>query len=354
MQKTRLGQVLMASAVVLGAALPAWSAGSITFTLNGKPVMAVPVDQLGLVTATVNSGGQPFRSIYTGQWGGIDQSLDMRTRIIGKGGSVPDPDSGKWEVANLSMTSLDSTWGGKASLSASLHKGAREMDFESAGTDNDIAFTAVYYRKVKTGKTLWQKNSWVEETRWDRLGPVLASTVLKILPPAAASSLNLNVVNGAQARYAETLDSMARFVLPKDSTGTEKVTRDGSKILDVTAAGQPKRYRWGWDGATDYVYAEIPVKVKFHAAIQIKMDGLPVPRSAVADFDCDGMVQARCATGTSNWEARSLELAADVGKTARTADGKSPQQVLSSVAFDPMKALQSPDGAANLLRGLGF
>jgi hypothetical protein len=361
-----MSRVLLRSVLAFVAAtatIPSWAANpSLVFKLDGQPVTAVPIDHLARLTVTVNTGGPSFKQMFAGQWGGIDQSVDMRTKLYGVGAAQPDPAEQGWKTSPFALTSKDSTWSAKSSLTVPLFQGARDMDFESAGSTSQIAFSACFYRREYTGKTVWVKGGWVPETHWPRLGPVLGLTTLKLLPPLAAKALKpADVARGADTAYADKAEDFSKFLMGVDSTGGTTVTHKGSRILGVEVAANPKvYYRWGWKGRNDYTYAEIPVTMKLHTAMQVKTHALPAPSTVEADFTMPAVLSAGCPFGASTWTAYDLSVTEDGYKQARTADGKSAEDVAKGATIDPLRALQTDPNASmeekaqSLIKGLGL
>lgn len=135
------------------AALPAWSAGSIVFTHQGKPVTAIPLDQLTELSITVNTGGVPFKKMYSGQWSGLDQAQTLKAQPFKKGSEFPDLERAySWPNFDLILTSQDSNWGNLKVLKATMRKGAPELSLFRASSEDDLAFTSVFYRKCIRAK----------------------------------------------------------------------------------------------------------------------------------------------------------------------------------------------------------
>lgn len=359
MPQNRILPALAAGTVLWALTLPAHAAGGVALTLNGKPVTSVPVDQLGAVTVTVNSGNGAFKKVYAGQWSGIDQALNVVGTWYKRDKGAPDLDrSHTWNGYTIARTGEDSTWGGKASLSASMNKVARDVQLYRADTDDNVTFTIRFRRKVYTGKTVWKDGGWVKETRWETVGPAIGQTTLKLDPPNVAKTLKSEQI-AAAATSARKPEQLARWLLYPTSYGGRTVAFEGSKILGAEPqAGKTPTYAWNFDGNTQLVYAKIPANLKIHAAMQTTFEGMPVPTTTEADFLCPIQVSAICNLSTGAWKVDDLDIPSDFAETARTADGKTAAEIAKGV--NPMGGMQVPaDGSAEdkakaILKGLGF
>ncbi len=186
-------RILRASCLALATlgAYPAWSAGpTIVFSLKGKPVTSVPLDQLGEVTVTVNTGGAVFKQYFSGQWQGIDQSLSLGAKFFKQGSPEPSlGDAHNWTGYSMTRSGYDSNWATKNVAATPMF----EAVYGVSDQDN-VIFTARFRRHVYTGKTLYQNNAWVKETRWEGAGPTMGKALLKMEAPTFASSLNPNLL----------------------------------------------------------------------------------------------------------------------------------------------------------------
>lgn len=349
-------------ALLIGSTLPAWSAApSITFTLAGKPVTSVPIDKLSELTITVNTGGQKFNQVYNGQWGGLDQAMTLKALPYTRSGSKPNLENArKWFNYDLSLTSLDSNWGGKTNLSAAMRKAAPKLEMYKATTDDDIMFTSLFYRKVHTGKTVWQDGGWVQETRWDALGENLGQASLKLDPPTFASSLDPNKLFSSAVEKFNTDTSydltraqfLSRTLLYPSSYSGRTVKFDGSKITEFSQApGSKTVYNWNYNESdgSEYITASFTINMKLHSVMQTTFESIPIPNNLQADFSCPIQISVNRKLSDSNWTVNDLEFNDSLRKTCKTADGKLADDLIKSV--DPLSGATSPQ---DLLKNFGF
>ncbi|HEY9842484.1 MAG TPA: hypothetical protein V6D23_18625 [Candidatus Obscuribacterales bacterium] len=351
---------------LLAVATPAWSGGpSVSFMLGGKPVTAVPVDKLGDVSVTVSTGGQSFKQVFAGQWGNsLDQSLNVVGTRYKRSAGAPDlARSDEWNGYGLGLTSRDSGWSGKNSLSESLRQvGSSDgIELYRADTNDDVIVTGRFRRKVYTGKKIWVDNGWVDETRWETVGPTLGKATLKLDPPTFAGSLDVNALFAPAlqkfnapppGKYDDNKAMlMSRTLLYPESYGGREVDFKGSELKAVENAAGTPAYSWNYDHASgaQMVYARFPAKLKVHAVINTKFEGMPAAMKTEADFDCtmDAVVTRKL--GSSSWEVNDLEINDDFREHCQTTDGKSPDDIVKTIT--PMGNATS---AEDLMKGFGF
>jgi hypothetical protein len=350
-----LSRHVLAVTMVAAAALPAWSAGpSIAFTLNGKAVSSIPVDQLGALTVTVNAG-KPFKSVFAGQWGGIGQALSLRGKIINQGAGMPDlSTSHTWGHTELAATALDSGWSARPTASRSMYDVATRMSLHNADSTQQVAFTARFMRLSYTGKTIWQNGGWVKETVWETLGTPVGSATLKLEPPRSAGSLPTAAILSKAAGHTEKARMAVQTLLKLSNS---EANFDGTAIRSVVARpGAPVRFNWNYDGDTQLVYAKIPVTVTLHAEASNIQGGMP-GAGITADFVSPMVVSAKQTSGGA-WTFEDLEFGSTLRDESRTTDGRSPDQVTASVdpgnllKADPNKSKE--EQALDLIKSLGF
>ncbi|MGE3726243.1 MAG: hypothetical protein AB7I41_11875, partial [Candidatus Sericytochromatia bacterium] len=314
------------SAILLGAsllaigALPSVAASpSIVFTHNGKAVSSIPLDKLSELSVTVSTGGSTFKQVFAGQWSGLDQAQTLKATPFIKGAAFPDLENAhSWPNFDLAVTSGDSTWGGLKSLTASMRKGAIELSLFKASSEHDLAFTSLFYRKDYTGKTVWQNNGWVQETRWQALGNALGQATLKLDPPTFAASLDPKVLfapavekfNTDKTYYSTRAEGISQTLLYPTSYGGRKVTFDGSKVIEFTLAegGKPV-FNWNYKekDKSEYIQAEMTVNMKIQAVMNTTMEALPIPTKMEATFNCPIRISANRDLGAAEWTVSDLE-----------------------------------------------
>jgi hypothetical protein len=344
-------------------ALPTLAASpSIVFSLNGKAVTSVPVDKLTDLSVTVNTGGANFKTVFNGQWSGIDQAQTLKSTAYKRGTNAPSTEnSSGWANYDLAVTSGDSNWGGLKELKGTMSKGAIELSLFKATTEQDIAFTSRFYRKVYTGKTVWQNNGWVQETRWEAVGPALGSATLKLEPPTFAASLDpkalfapaIEKFNNEPDYYSQKprAESISRTLLYPTSYGGRKVEFGSSKVLEFTLAeGTKPVYNWNYNekDKSSYVQAAFTVNMKIHAVMSTTFESLPIPMKTEADFLCPIEIEAKRQLSESKWVTGDLSYNDDIRKTCKTADGKSADDIIKGVTPG------GGGGAGDLLKGFGF
>lgn len=362
-----LSTLVIAGLTLLGSTAPSWSAAApaITFTLAGKPVTSVPVDKLGDVMVTVNTGGQTFKQIYAGQWGNsIDQAQSLFGKIYARSGTAPNLENAAgWPSYDFILSSQDTTWAGKTSLSVPMSKAARANGLELFKADDgyNVLFTTRFYRKVYTGKKIWKDNGWVDETRWETVGNNLGQATLKLEPPTFAASLvpqqlfasSLELFNAPPKNEYTNNRAMefSRWLLYPTSYGGRKVSFEGSKITAFEAATATPLFSWNYDGdsGAQMVYAMMPMTMKIHAVMNTQYENMPLPMKTEADFSCPVSINASRLLSASSWKASSLDLEDSDLKKCRTADGKTPDDIVKSA--NPMQNTTSPQ---DLIKGLGF
>lgn len=367
MKLNGLATLALTSLTLLIGNLPALAAApTLILTLDGKPVTSVPVDRLGQVMVTLKTNGPSFRQMYTGQWQGIDQSMNVMGLSYPRSGAVPElEDSHRWNGYSLEKTTNDSTWGSKTSLSRPMNKiaSAQGLELYSADTDDNVIFTGRFRRKVYTGKKVWVDNGWVNETRWETLGPTFGKASLKLEPPTFAGSLNAQTIfapalqqfNAPPANKYDTNKAMkfSRTLLYPQSYGGREVNFNGSAVKTVeSAAGTPK-YSWNYDGNTgkQLVYARFPAIIKVHAVINTQFDSMPVPLKTEADFNCPMDAVITHPIGGGSWEPNDIELNNASRLLCKTADGKTPDEIVQSINPTQNVTGTSPE---DILKGLGF
>ena len=366
MKLKQICSLVITSMTLLAASLPAWSSDpSITFSLGGKPVTAVPVDKLGEVSVTLSTGGQSFKQVFSGQWGNsIDQAINIVGTRYKRSAGVPDLErSNEWNGYALGLTSSDSNWSANNSLSESLRKvGSSDgLELYRADTNDDLIVTGRFRRKVYTDKKIWVDNGWVDETRWETVGPTLGQATLKLDPPTFAGSLDIGALFAPAlqkfnapppGKYDDNKAMlMSRTLLYPESYGGREVDFKGSELKAVENAAGTPAYSWNYDHASgaQMVYARFPAKLKVHAVINTKFDGMPVAMKTEADFDCtmDAVVTRKL--GSSNWEVNDLSIDHDFRERCKTPDGKSPDDIVKTIS--PMGNVTNPQ---DLLKNFGF
>lgn len=357
-----ISKCVLAATTMLAATLPAWSAGpAIVIALNGKPVSSIPVDKLGELTMTVSTGGQSFKQVYSGQWSGLDQALSMKAKRFTRGAATPSVDSARsWENLDLAVTSSDSNWAGKNTLTANMSKGAPELSLYEASTAEDVVFTSLFYRKVYTGKNIWKDGGWVQETRWETVGPALGQATLKLDPPTFASSLDPSKLFSASVEKFNKVDDhgdsearmMSRTLLYPESYGGRTVNFEGSTVTNVSKADGAVAYNWNYneDDNSQYVQASFPAKLKLHAVITTTFENVPLPMKTEADFECDKVEgKATHPVGGGNWQGDGLSYKDDIRSHCKTADGKTPDDIVKGI--NPMGNAKTPQ---DLMKQFGF
>lgn len=349
---THKSALLISTSLLALGALPSLAAApSIVFTHNGKAVTSIPLDKLTELTVTVNTGGSTFKQAFSGQWSGLDQAQTLKVMPFTKGAAFPNLEGAhNWFNYDLAVTSGDSNWGGTKSLTASMRKGAIELSLYKATTDDDLAVTSLFYRKDYTGKTVWQNNGWVQETRWQALGNALGQATLKLEPPTFASSLDPKALFGPAVEKFnsdKTYDltraqGISRSLLYPTSYGGRKVTFEGSKVLEfsVAAGGKPV-FNWNYkeNDKSEYIQAEMTVNMKIQAVMNTTLESIPIPTKMEATFNCPIRLSVDRDMGASSWTINDLNYNDEIRKNCKTADGK--------IADDVIKG-------ANPLGGFGF
>lgn len=351
-------------------AMPAWASNSISFTLNGKAISAVPLDKLGQVTVTVK-GSKPFKQLWAGQWQGIDQSLQLVATPFQ--GTPPSLDkSHTWRGHSLARTNYDSTWAGKTSASDNL-KNAGKADalrlFE-ANSGDTLIFSTRFRRQVYTGKTVWEDGGYVKQTRWETVGPHSGQATLKLEPPTFAAQFDPGqIFAGAVSKFNETPENkyqtnramdISRTLLYPTSYGGREVDFIGSKVLGFEKTDSKPVFNWNYfpSGEEEYIQAHFQVNMKIEAVMNTKYDNMPVPMSTKAVFNCPIKVSANRKLSESSWSAKDLEYNNDIRDGCITDDGKKADAVIKSA--NPLENLKpdsskSPtDQAQDILKGLGF
>ncbi|PIQ28875.1 hypothetical protein COW36_09505 [bacterium (Candidatus Blackallbacteria) CG17_big_fil_post_rev_8_21_14_2_50_48_46] len=352
--------------VLLGlTAYPAFSAGpGITLTLDGKPVTSVPVDQLGKIQIKVSTGGPSFKSVFSGQWSGIDQTLSLAGQIYHQGNPEPDIKSAHgWSGYGMERTGYDANWAGKNTSTASMADAAKVDGlslFKATDSDN-VAFTFRFRRKVYTGKQIWENGGWVKETRWEAAGPTMGKASLKLQPPTFASSLDPNQLFApalekfnapAKSEYDDNrAELISRTLLYPQSYGGRKVDFKGTKITGFEVVpGKKPAFNWNYlDKGGELVHAEMTVNMKIHAVMHTQFESLPVPMNTEADFDCPIAISADRMLNSGNWVTSDLEFNDEIRKVCKTPDGKTPDDIVKTV--NPMGGAKSPQ---DILKGFGF
>jgi hypothetical protein len=357
MRHVRFLSLVVAGMASLLAIAPAGiAAPGVSLLLNGKPVSAIPVDQLTSLTVTIQANGS-FKSTFGGQWAGsIDQAINVVAKPFYRTASAPDLEtSNTWAGFALGQTSSDTAWAGKSAVSMSMNKVAREVNLFKADSTQNVLFTARFRRQVYTGKLVWSNGGWVKETRWETVGPALGQTVLRLDPPTFAKSLKLDDIAAKVNIGKQKADMLAHTLLQPEDYGGQTVTHNGSKLLGLELQpGKQAAYSWNYEGDQQLVYAHFPANLKFHAAKQVKKDAFPVPFSTEADFNCPVDISAKYYLSKGQWEVSDLDINEDFRTKARTLDGKTADQVIGS-SSGPTDTNASPqDQAKQLLKGFGF
>lgn len=352
---------------LLGATAPGWSAGSpsIVFTLAGKPVTSVPVDKLHEVTVTVNTGGQNFKQVYSGQWGNsIDQALSLFGVIHERAGAGPNPENApNWPSYDFALSSGDSNWSGKTSLSLSMGKAAKAdgLQLFKASNHDNVMMTARFYRKVYTGKTVWQDGGWVQETRWETVGNNLGQATLKLEPPTFAASLvpsqlfakALEANNAPPENEYNNNRAMefSRWLLYPQSYGGREVKFDGSKITAFDSSAGTPSFNWNYEhnSGAPMVYAHFPATMKIHSVMSTKLEAMPLPSKTEADFSCPIEMTVSRMLSEGTWKGGEVDFSDASRGKCRTADGKTADDIVK--AADPMSNVTTPQ---DLLKNLGF
>lgn len=343
---------------------------SVQFLLKGKPVQSVPLDQLGEVQIVVNSGGPSFKQLWTGQWQGLDQSLNVVAMPYKKGGAAPSfENSHQWKGYSLSRTNYDANWANQKSLTGQMAKAAMVdgLALFDATSEEDLIFTTRFRRQVYTGKVIYKEGGYVKETRWETAGPHRGSGSLKLLPPTFASSLNPeSIFSAAVANLNSPPENeydlnramfVSRNLLYPTSYGGREVHFKGSKALGFsTVPGAKPVFNWNYldsDGS-HWIYAKFPVKLQVQSVMTTKMDNLPVPTKLEAVFDCPLTLSVKRKIGTSQWQASDIEFNEKTLTGCRTPEGKTPKEV-AALPGTPLMVddTKSPtDQAKDLLDGL--
>lgn len=362
---------LALSTLFLASSLPALAAPSIQFKLNGKTIQSVPLDQLGKVQVEVNSGGPSFKSLWSGQWKGIDQALNIVTTAYPKGQSAPDlQSSSKWNGFALTRSNYDSSWAGQKKASTDFRKSGIPLDLFRATDKDDLMFTTRFRRQVYTGKTVWKDGGYVKETRWETVGPPKGQAKLKLMPPTFASSLvpeqvfesTLAALNKTpKNQYTDNRAMfLSRTLLYPTSYGGREVKFTGSKATGFESTGGQPVFNWNLVDGKEYVYAKFPVNMKLHAVMITKYEALPTPMTVEADFLCPIKMEVRREVGSKQWVGRDVEFNSEIRSACKTPDGKTPEEVAKSVG-DPLKNLTMPDPnssqldqAKDILNQIGF
>jgi hypothetical protein len=350
---------------------------SVQFLLNGKPVNSVPVDKLGDIQIVVKSGGPNFKQLWSGQWQGLDQSLNVVAAPYKKGASMPSLDnSHQWKGYSMSKTTYDSTWATKTELKDTMRKAAmvNGLALFDASSEDTIAFTTRLRRQVYTGKTIYQNGGYVKETRWETAGPPRGNGQLKLEPPTFAASLNPEqLFTGAVQQLNATPKSeydnnramlVSRSLLYPTSYGGRKVDFKGSKILTFSSINGAKPvFNWNYldaDGS-QWVFAKFPVNMQIQALMMTTYDSAPVPTKTEAVFLCPMEMNAKRKIGTSQWVADDVSFNDETLTACRTAEGKTPADVVKSpgtMTLPTLDTTKSPEDQAkdilNGLKGLGF
>lgn len=374
-KKVNLGSLTLG---ILLAVLPVQAAEtSVQFLLNGKPVTAVPVDKLGDIQIVVTSGGPTFKQLWSGQWQGLDQSLNVVATPYKKGSSAPSLDgSHQWKGFSLSKTTYDSAWANQKELKGSMRKAATVdgLALFDANSEEELVFTTRFRRQVYTGKTIYKNGGYIKETRWETAGPFRGGGKLKLEPPTFAASLNpeqifSNAVTELNAMPKSEYDNnramlVSRSLLYPTSYGGRKVDFKASKILSFASAGGAKPvFNWNYldsDGS-QWVYAKFPTNMQIKAVMMTTYDSSPAPMKTEAVFLCPMNMQAKRKIGTSQWVSDDIEFNDDSLETCRTTDGKTAAEVIKSGGTPTLPTLdttKSPEDQAkdilNGLKGLGF
>lgn len=336
MKKSRVA--LLVIPLLTFAPLYAFAAGpSITFTLDGKAIAAVPVDKLGQVKFSVMSGGSPFNKVFAGQWQGIDQSLGLAGKIYSHSAGEPALESAHdWNGYNLYDTHSDTTWGNKTSAEGSMLAVAnyKALGLFSATSQDSVLFTVRFRRQVYTGKTIWVDGGWVKETRWEGVGPTLGKATLKMEPPTFASSLDpkmlfapsLEKFNTTTNGYSNETgaEMIAHTLMYPNTYGGRTVDFKDSKIVAFELAeGNKPVYNWNYkDNGSQYVSAKFTVNMKTHSVMHTRIDPIPFPTTAEADFNCPMDITATRVIGEDTWVTNGLDYNNSIRQSCKTADGK--------------------------------
>lgn len=351
---------------LLSIGLPSLAAApSLTLTLGGKPITSVPVDQLGDVMVTLNTGGQTFKQVYAGQWGdSIDQAQTLFGVIYERAGTTPNlENAANWPNYDFVLSSQDSTWANKTTLTVPMSKAARSNGLQlfKANDRYNVMLTSRFYRKVYTGKTVWKDGGWVKETRWETVGSNLGSAVLKLEPPTFAGSLvpsqlfasSLEAYNAPPENASSNNRAMefSRWLLYPTSYGGREVKFDGSKITAFEAASGTPLFSWNYDpnSGAPMVYASLPMNMKIHSVMNTKYDSIPLPIKTEADFICPVDMSVSRLLSDGSWKTSNLYLDNEGRKKCRTADGKTADDIVKSA--NPLENASSPQ---DLIKGLGF
>ena len=298
----------------------------ISLTLNGKEVKSVPVDKLGEINFKVTSG-KTFKQFYSAQWGKLDNSLIVVSKMFKKGSATPDlsKNSSDSAATELGNTYSDASWGDKKSFTKPMLIIAKNNKLFNADTSSNVAIGVRFSRKEYTGKIIWKNGGWIDETRWVDIGPVLATTVLSLEDPAFASSINWNdiiqqSINSLNTQKQDPSTSNNSSGLSKDifnGSSYESKDYEGSKALSGEKKGKPL-FSWNYDEDEQLVYASLPISLDFHA---VKKNGFM--GGVEADFKCS---KARVITkrylSKDSFDSGVLETDSDFSSLCLTKDGK--------------------------------
>jgi hypothetical protein len=335
----------------------------------------VPLDKAGEVKVTVN-GTVPFKQLWQGQWQGIDQILIVAAMAFEKGAAAPSPtQSDKWRGTGIARTNYDSTWAGKKTASGMLGEIGPDMGLLGVTQNHDMVFTTRFRRQVYTGRTVWENNAYVKETRWETVGPHSGQAVLKFEPPTFASSLNpsqlftsaVDMMNVAPVNQYDKNKAMllSSTLLRPKSYGSEEADFKGTKVLSFAPREGKTTFRWNYrNEGSDYIQATFPAQIKIDAVMNLTKDRIPVPIVTRAEFTCPVHLVADRDVNGQNWKISEIQYASgplsnadnDIRNLCVSADGKKADDILK--AGDPLSNLDSTkpiaDQAQELLKNFGF
>jgi hypothetical protein len=334
MMKKRLMSGLVVA--TLFSTLPAQAAPTLQALLNGKPVTAVPVDQIAELTVRFD-GGKPLQSLIGNNFNGIHHALELVSSFA-PADKTPDIRLGKYKGGEfITSTGAAPGWPKEKQVTAELSSRAINLDLFNVVAGDTLMLGLYYSRLAKTGKTFYKDGVWQDETRWYTIEPLLGKTSLKVGPPSAANQapansqlepLYLKKVNTHAWRFTNAIDgdtTMAEIyayeIMPKvdqldaaNATSPEalmaqamglvqagvdadaKPSFKGSEVKSIKFTKGPV-YNWNRYSGSEWIHAKYEADLEVYLRRQVGL----IDNNAT--YLCKGIaVNARKTLGSGQWE----------------------------------------------------
>lgn len=298
----------------------------ILFTLNGKPVKSVNVDNLSKLNFSIKTSNS-FRQIYKNQLGNLDNALVFIVKPFKKGSPVPDLSTYSY-FSELENTYSDKSWLDKKTSSKDMFSIAKRTRLHDNDNTENLAVGVRLSRKEYTGKTIWQNGGWVQETRWVNVGPVLGKTVLSLEKPTFEKSINWDsimkeAVENTNSKPASVNEYNNPIAFVKDIfDGSSSDNYEGSKILSVKRDGEPV-YSWNYneDNNKSYVNIKVPVELNIHAVKKTSLGGYE------GSFKCRSGLEFNKYSDKSSFDKGNIYIGSKFRESCVTPDGKKASEI---------------------------